>query len=77
MQEAQPGQREQIVDLLDLLAVGHDERRQPARCDDRGAVAELAVDAAQDRVDRAGVAEDDAGVDGVDRVFADRRRAVA
>ena len=56
---------------LDLLGVGDDQLRQPAGGDDVGALAELLVEAAQDRVDRAGVAEHDAGADRVDRVLAD------
>src|SRR5438874_10368545 len=64
-QQAQPGQREQVVDLLDLLRVGHDESGQATRRDHGRALVELHVQAPQDRVYRAGVAEHDARADGI------------
>src|SRR5438270_3593283 len=70
VEEAESSEGEQVVDLLDLLGVGHDEVREAAGRDHVGALAELRVEAAEDRVDRARVAVDDAGADRVDGVLA-------
>src|ERR1035438_10152075 len=70
VQQEQAGQCQQVVDILDLLRVGDDEAGQAARRDDLAPLAELVIDAAEDRVDRARVPVDDARADRVDRVLA-------
>ena len=75
----QPGDGQQLVDLLYLLGVWHHKPCQPAGGDHGRTLAQLVVQTAQDCVDRARVAEHDARADRVDRVLADhalRRREV-
>src|ERR1051325_1405929 len=72
VQQAQPVEREQVVDRVDLLAERDDVLGQPAR-GDRLALPHLRPHAAQDRVDLAGKSVDDAAADRVDRGLADQR----
>src|SRR3954453_9255917 len=65
--DAQSGEREQGVYLVDLLAVRNDHRRHATRSDGHGLVPELLADAAQDAADAAGEAGSDPGVDGGQR----------
>src|SRR5215831_1881632 len=64
--DAEPVQRQELVDRLDRGRLGRDQRRQPAGGEHacRGVV--LLADALDQAVDQRGVAEDDARLDGVD-----------
>src|SRR4051812_8644295 len=71
VQQSQPGEREEVVDLVDRLGERSDDRRVPAGGDRVGLLPHLGPQAAHDRVDRPRVAVDDAGTDRVDRRLAD------
>src|ERR1700730_16856413 len=70
-EKPQAGEGEEVVDLVDLLGEGHDEAAEAAGGDDGEAFPKLVVETPQDRVDGAGLPEDNAAADGVDGVLAD------
>src|SRR3954471_3765834 len=71
VQQPQPGEGEQVVDLVDGLGEGHDRAGQPAGGDRRRVLPHLGAQPGDDRIDLAGVAVDDARADRVDRRLAD------
>src|SRR6266498_2961871 len=60
IEQAQPVQRQRVVDPLDRCRQGSDEACKTARSNHRTGVAELGLDAGDDAVDQAGIAEHDA-----------------
>ena len=73
MDQPQAGQREQRVDLVDLLAERHDRAREAAGRDRRGLVAELVAQPLEHAVDLGGEAVDHARADRLDGRLADQR----
>ena len=73
MDQAQPAERQQVVDLVDRLAEGDDGFGQPARGNERSALTQLGRDPPCDAVDQPGEAEDDARLDRGAAGAADRR----
>src|ERR687898_2953591 len=70
--ELQALEREPVVHLVHLLAEGHDPRRETARGDRGGLLAQLLAQPADDRVDLAGEPVHDARLDGLLRALPDR-----
>src|SRR3954469_11125364 len=61
--EAQPGQRQQVIGLVDLVAERRDRAREAAGCDGHEVVADVLAQPSDDAVDLAGEAVDDARLD--------------
>src|SRR5678816_113282 len=72
--DAEPVQREELVHRADGGRLGLDQMGQAAGGEDLRPRVVLLADALDEPVDEAGVPEDHAGLDGVDRVAADHAR---
>src|SRR5688572_30728218 len=70
--QLQPLEREPVVYLVHLLAEGDDRRREAARGDRGGLLAQLLAQTADDRVDLAGEPVHDPRLDGLLRALSDR-----
>src|ERR671936_1435602 len=73
VQQAEPVERQQVVDLVDGLGEGHDMPGEAARGDRLGLLPHLGAQPRDDRVDLAREPVDDPRADRVDRRLADER----
>src|SRR5688572_22327634 len=71
MNQAEPRQGQQGIDLFDALGTASEELGQPSGRDDAGLVADLFRDAVDQSVDEREIAEVEAGLDGTDGRLAD------